>query len=302
MLAPAFAAPIHALPAVGTECVHFRHDGSATAAPRGKRKIDGQARSVPGHAENGVHAPLLRGICFRTSTTVSQLDRPRLLAKQDRSSRKPGDWFLHERALEDCVERLQLTGGLGRIAIVGYPASGHALPRIPNAQSVDHFALEALEPGFADVVIAVGVLDHAEDPAIAAFVLRHSLRPGGRLIGAAIGSGSLPNMRSAFLEAERAGGRVARRFHRLLDPASLSALLTGAGLRDVVIDVDALQVRYDGLDHLVRDLRSMGCTNSLAGAVPPLGRAVYESARNFFSGGAHRVEERFEILHFSGVA
>ena len=194
-----------------------------------------------------------------------------------------------------------MTGALGRIAIVDYPASGHALPRIPNAQSVDQLTLEALEPGFADVVIAVGVLDHAEDPAIAAFVLRHSLRPGGRLIGAAIGSGSLPKMRNAFLEAERASGRVARRFHRLPDPASLSAQLSSAGLTDVVIDVDALQVRYNGLDHLVRDLRSMGCTNSLAGAVPHLGRATYERARKFFSGGAHRVEERFEILHFSGV-
>jgi hypothetical protein len=78
--------------------------------------------------------------------------------------------------------------------------------------------------------------------------------------------------------------------------------LSGAGLRDVVIDVDGFDVRYSGLDHLVRDLRSMGCTNSLNGDMPPLPRAVYKDARNLFSGGAERVEERFEILHFSGFA
>jgi hypothetical protein len=283
--------------------MHFRDNRPAAAATRGKRKVDCEARALSQNPGNGVHGLLLPVICFRTSAAVTQLDRRRLSAKESRAATMPGDRFLYERAFEDCLDRLHsLTGSPGRIAVVGYPSIEDTANRVANAESVQHLQLETLEPECADAVIAVGVIDHAEDPAMAAFVLRHSLRPGGRLIGAIIGIGSLTRMRRAFLDAERAGGRAARRFHQLLDPSSLGAMLSGAGLRDVVIDVDGFDVRYSGLDHLVRDLRSMGCTNSLNGDMPPLPRAVYKDARNLFSGGAERVEERFEILHFSGFA
>jgi SAM-dependent methyltransferase len=233
---------------------------------------------------------------------VTQLDHRRLSAKEARAARIARDRFLHARAFEDCLDRLNaLSGSIGRVVIVGNPMEDESAPLIPNAESVSRLPLESLEPECADLVIAVGVIDHAEDPAIAAFVLRHSLRPGGRLIGATIGNGSLTRLRRAFLDAERAAGRAARRFHNMPDPVSLTAMLGGAGLSDVVIDVDGFNVRYSGLDHLVRDLRSMGCTSSLAGTVPPLQPAVYEKARDLFSSGAERVEERFEILHFSGV-
>jgi SAM-dependent methyltransferase len=215
----------------------------------------------------------------------------------------PGDRFLYKRAFEDCLDRLDsMTGPVGRVVVVGNDVSEDVASEMPGASVVNSLPLESLEPECADIVIAVGVIEHADDPAIAAFVLNHSLRPGGRLIGATIGSGSLPRLRRAFLDAERAAGRAAQRFHNLPDPAALSALLSGAGLKDVVIDVDAFQARYDGLDHLVQDLRSMGCTNSLAGPRPYLGGTAYQRARNFFSDGAPRVEEGFEILHFSGVA
>ena len=303
MLASIVAAPVHRLPAVGAKCVHFRDYCPAATATRRKRKIDGDPRSLGNNPRNGVHGLLLRAICFRTSAAVTQLDRSRLSAKAARAANSSSDRFLHERALEDCLDRLHsMPGGLGQVAIVGYPATEDVAHRISNAKSVEPFTLESIEPECADVVIAVGAIDHAEDPAIAAFILRHSLRPGGRLIGATIGSGSLARMRRAFLDAERAAGRAARRFHPMPDPASLSTMLSGSGLSDVVIDVDGFNVRYSSLDHLVRDLRSMGCTSSLAGAVPPLHRAIYEDARHHFSAGADRVEERFEILHFSGVA
>ena len=46
----------------------------------------------------------------------------------------------------------------------------------------------------------------------------------------------------------------------------------------------------------------LSCGVSTVRFMPPLPRAVYKDARNLFSGGAERVEERFEILHFSGFA
>ncbi|QIK95510.1 hypothetical protein G7076_02545 [Sphingomonas sp. HDW15A] len=234
--------------------------------------------------------------------TRVKLDPRRLCAKQSRAKRLGSDDFLYRRAIEDCLDRLQfLPGPVGDLVILEGPGKQEDGPVVPGAASVVSLALSSLEPGCADLVLAVGVLDYADDPAIAAFITRHALRPGGRLIGASIGSGSLPRMRRAFLDAERASGRAAQRFHAMLDAATLSEMLSGAGFTDVVVDVDSFDVRYSGLDSIVRDLRSMGCTNSLAGAIPALDRGVYRDARNLFSSG-ERVEERFEILHFSGIA
>lgn len=252
-----------------------------------------------------MHSLLLRLIVLRTSAsvTLAQIDRRRLLAKRSRATRLGSDDFLYRRALDDCLDRSSfMTRRIGKAVIVGGPGHPNELRLIPTAQSLEHLSLEALEPGCADIVIAVGLFEISEDPALTAFILHQSLKPDGRLIGSTIGSGSLTRMRRAILDAERAGGRAVRRFHPLPDAAALSGILSDAGMKDVVIDVDGFHVRYSGLDHLIRDLRSMGCTNSLSGSVLPLRRAVYEAARDLFSAGMDRVEENFEILHFSAVA
>ena len=304
MLAPCIATPRNGLPTVGAEGVHFRDDRTTAPAAGRKREIDCEARPTGNNAGNGIHGLLLRAICFRTSGAVNHLDPRRLSAKEARAARITGDNFLRVRALEECIDRLRdLRGHVGRVIIVDSSTLGSAEPqRILDADSFTRLPLESLEPGCADVIIAAGVLDHAPDPSVAAFVLRHALKPGGRLLGATIGSGSLPRMRRAFIDAERATGRAAQHFHPLPDAKSLSALLVGGGFSDVVIDVDGFNVRYSSLDDLIRDLRSMGCTSSLAGSVPSISREVYAKAHDIFSSGAERVEERFEILHFSGVA
>lgn len=261
-----------------------------------------ETRSANQNIGNGVHSLLLRAIVLRTSASVTpaQIDRRRLLAKRLRATRLGGDDFLYRRALDDCLDRSSFVPGrIGKAVIVGGLVHPDELRLTPTAQSLEHLPLEALEPGCADIVIAVGLFEISEDPALTAFILHQSLKPGGRLIGSTIGSGSLTRMRRAFLDAERAGGRAVQRFHPLPDAAALSGILSGAGMKDVVIDVDGFHVRYSGLDHLIRDLRSMGCTNSLLGSVLPLRRADYEGARSQFSAGMERVEEKFEILHFS---
>lgn len=160
-------------------------------------------------------------------------------------------------------------------------------------------ALDALEPHSADLIVAVGVLDQADDSALAAYILNHALAPGGRLLGAALGGRSLERLRGALLDAERATGRAVQRFHPMLDGPALAGLLTAAGLRDVVLDVDRVAVNYRGIGQLVADLRDMGCTASLAGNLAPLQRNIYAAAARAFLGGLDRVPETFEILHFS---
>ena len=285
--------------------MHLRDDRPAAATSRWKCEIDGETRSSDQNIGNGVHSLLLRVIVLRTSASVTpaQIDRRRLLAKRLRATSLGGDYFLYRRALDDCLDRLNfMTDRLAEAVVVAGPGHSEALRLVPAAQSLEHVPLEALEPECADIVIAVGLFEISEDPALTAFILHQSLKPGGRLIGSTIGSDSLTRVRRAFLDAERSGGRAVRRFHPLPDPAALSGILSGAGMKDVVIDVDGFQVRYSGLDHLIRDLRSMGCANSLSGSVLPLRRADYEGARALFSAGMERVEENFEILHFSAVA
>lgn len=234
--------------------------------------------------------------------TAQALDPVRRSAKRERARRRAGDLFLYRRAFAECAERIGLLAKAPeRLLIATAPglewtAEASAIGDVPVV------ALDALEPHTADLIIAVGLLDQVDDPSLAAFILSQALAPGGHLLGAALGQGSLPKLRSAMLDAERATGRAVQRFHPMLDAASLAGLLSAAGLRDVVLDADRVEVRYRSLEQLTGDLRDMGCTGSLAGHVPPLGRAIFAQAGRNFSDGAERVSETFETLHFSAVA
>jgi NADH dehydrogenase [ubiquinone] 1 alpha subcomplex assembly factor 5 len=69
--------------------------------------------------------------------------------------------------------------------------------------------------------------------------------------------------------------------------------------------VDRVRTSYRSLRDLVRDLRSMGTTNSLtARSRTPLTRAAIDAAERNFSEDASdgRTVETFEILHFAGWA
>ena len=231
--------------------------------------------------------------------TRQAIDPSRRSAKRERARRRSGDLFLYRRAFTECADRLALIAlPPERMLIVTCPGLEWTAvaSEIGNARVV---ALDALEPHSADLIVAVGVLDQADDPTLAAFILNHALEPGGRLLGAALGGRSLERLRRALLDAERVAARAVQRFHPMLDGPALADLLNAAGLRDVVLDVDRVAVNYRGLAPLVADLRDMGCTASLAGKVQPLQRKIYEAAGEIFSGGLERVPETFEILHFS---
>ena len=226
-------------------------------------------------------------------------DPVRRSAKRNRARSKGGDRFLHRRAMEDCVERLALLPRPERALILGWEDASE-IASIANSVAVTE--LDSLEPRSADLIMAIGVIDRADDPALAAFMLRHALKPGGRLLGAEIGGNSLPRMRRAFLEAERVRGHAVQRFHPLPDGPSLSALLADAGLQAAVVDVDRVSASYSGLPRLIDDLRGMGCTASLADPTAPLNRTIYAEACLNFMGGEAKAVETFEILHFSALA
>ncbi len=121
------------------------------------------------------------------------------------------------------------------------------------------------------------------------------------MISSFIGSGSLPRLRAALLEAD--GDFPAARLHPMVDVRAGGQLLQRTGWKNPVVDSVPLTVRFGSLNSLVTDLRAQGLTNALASAPPPLSRQKLEKAQTAFLGQADedgRVSERFEVLSLSG--
>lgn len=110
-----------------------------------------------------------------------------------------------------------------------------------------------------DVVIANLVLPWVADPPAMFAEVARVLRHEGVFAFAALGPDSLHELRSAF-----AGDDVAH-LREFADMHDVGDALVRAGLRDPVMDVDRLQVRYRDSAALFRDLDAFGARNSLLG-------------------------------------
>lgn len=210
--------------------------------------------------------------------------------QRQRARRLGGDLFLHARALEDVAERVTRTGDALLVGPIDAPFP---------ATRVDSIDAIVAVPASLDTIILLGALDIASDLPATLFALSHLLRPGGALTGCVVGGNSLPRLRHALIEADRAAGHAAQRIHPMMDGASLASLLHSTGFANPVIAVDRVDVGYSSLDKLVHDLRAMACTSALAAAAPPLTRAQLALARAAFLAGQPRAVERFDLLHFT---
>ena len=245
-------------------------------------------------------------------------DRHRRALGRDRAAHSGSDLFLHERAFSECLDRLgDIQRRFARAFLVGVPD-----PAWINRLGAFAEEVEALDPGprFAaaagaacasedrhdfglaryDLVVAVGTLDTVNDlgPALAA--IRRSLRPDSAFIGALAGGDSLVALRRAMLAADRETGPAAARTHPRIAPATLAALLAGAGFVMPVVDVDRVTLLYSTLAALVRDLRAMGASNMLSQRAAPRGRHWAALAAAAFAAEAEgdRTAERIDLLHF----
>ena len=222
--------------------------------------------------------------------------------RSQHSARFSGVSFLHTRAFEDCLDRLaDVRTNFTSALIANCPD--------PNWQaSLSAIVAEvatgtSVTPQSFDLCLSIGDLETTNDVQAVAFALRHMLRPGGLLLGAIVGGNSLPRLRAAMLELDRADGGATPRLHPLIDGQSLAALLTSVGFIEPVIDVDRVEVTYPSFDRLVGDLRDMGCTNVLTErSRRPITRRGLDIARGAFLSGGNSAVERFELLHFAAWA
>ena len=142
------------------------------------------------------------------------------------------------------VERALVIGAIDERPAATLRASGAAVDVIEpsawlasrrGAAAQPEAALE-VEPGSYDLLLWPGGLESVDDVPGALLRARFALRPGGLLLGACFGEGSLPTLRSALAKAEQ-GARAAR-MHPQLSIATLAELLPKVGLEACVIDLD----------------------------------------------------------------
>ena len=217
-----------------------------------------------------------------------------------------GDYFLHERAFAECLDRIATVRKRFESAWLLGPDRPGWRERLSSI-GVTRLAFNGPEndelPTFAaELCVSIGILDTVEDlPALLAG-LRHLLAPGALFIGAFAGGKSLPMLRSAMASADRTEGLARPHFHPLIDPASFGGLLASAGFADPVVDVDRVTLSYENLPALVRDLRAMAATNRLVERPRiPVARRGMAAAKKDFEARASkgRTSEIVEITYFA---
>ncbi|MBB5744927.1 methyltransferase domain-containing protein [Brevundimonas variabilis] len=230
--------------------------------------------------------------------------------------------FLHRRAAENAVASLEATLRDFPVAVdlsahpspfaelltqsiaahrVGLPRSMAGGAAAPGATSLP------IADGSADLVVSLMTLHWANDLPGALAQIRRALKPDGLFLGTLLGAGTLKELRAVLTEAELSerGGAQAR-ISPFADGYDGAALLQRAGFALPVSDVDRLTVTYPDLSALIRDLRSMGETNVLAGVIRPLNRSILLRAAVLYGqrhGDAEgRIPATFEIVNLAGWA
>ena len=234
---------------------------------------------------------------YAPSVTVAPLIFDRTLYRR-RRARAAGSLsahdFLHRRAMEDVVDRLEtvtrefplaLFYGAGDLTSLLTPACGVgtvvaadlAAERIPGGRRAIAFDEERCPFAGAsfDLIVSLLTLHAANDPVGALAQMRGALKPDGLLIAVAFGEETLGDLRRALYEAEAgATGGVAARIAPFASVRDWGGALQRAGFALPVADLDRVSVRYAGPGRLFADLRGMGETSCLAARAPALTRAA----------------------------
>ena len=226
--------------------------------------------------------------------------------------------YLHERATEDIVERLEaiprrfdrvLALGGGSLFSEAIAARPDLAARIGQILDADVPVIEPEEVDLGDLkfnlIVAPLALHWTNDlPGVLANMMR-TLEPDGLMLASMLGGDTLTELRFALLEAESeltggAAGRVSP-FAQLQD---LAGLLQRAGFALPTADRDVVTVSYENALALVNDLRAFGETGALAERARPLRRDVFARAAALyaerFPAKDGRIRATFEILTATG--
>lgn len=239
--------------------------------------------------------------------TRTLTDRRALQRNRQRASRNPA-LFLHATAIDEVKDRLSFVNkSFTDTSIV----TGLADPwqhAFPDAQMREDAETLGLEPDSRDLVLHAMSLHWADDPVGQLIQCRHALRPDGLFIAVFFGGQTLHQLRAVLAQAEAdLCGGLSPRVLPMGDIRDLGALLQRAGFALPVADTLPLDVSYENLFALMRDLRAMGEANALD-ARPRnftrrdvLLRATELYAETFGTPGG-RIPATFELITLTGWA
>lgn len=138
------------------------------------------------------------------------------------------------------------------------PASGYV--EVVGDEEALPFAAEKF-----DLAVSLLSLQGVNDLPGTLIQIKRLLKADGLFIGCLLGGNTLIELRNVLMQAEtEIEGGISPRVAPFADIRDIGALMQRAGFALPVIDTEPLCVRYDNLFGLLRDLRGMGMTNTLA--------------------------------------
>lgn len=198
---------------------------------------------------------------------------------------------------------------LPRVGTMIYAESAPALAALcPRpALACDEDLLPFAEASL-NLVVSGLALHRVNDLPGALIQIRRALAPDGLLLAAALGAGSLRELRQSLIEAEaETHGGASPRVAPFADVRDYGALLQRAGFALPVADADELRVIYPSPRALMEEIRVLGGGNVLASrSKGPLSRGTLERAeeiyRQRFGTADGKIAASFEIVYLTGWA
>ena len=261
--------------------------------------------------------------------TAPLFDRHAWRAHRDRAAREPDNAdFLHREVAARLVDRLDLVsrdfaaaldlgardGVLGHalaaargVRVVSAEPSRRLLARAPAPRVCADPELIPFRDASFDLVASNLALHWCTDLPGTLAQIRRALKPDGLLLAALFAGSTLVELRTALFEAELAEeGGVSPRVSPTVDLGDAAGLLQRAGFAMPVSDSETVTVTYPDILALMRDLRGMGETNTLAARRGFLGRATLARAQAIYAERFANTEGRliatFEVLFLTGWA
>jgi len=202
-------------------------------------------------AQFDAHAFLFEEVADRLVERLEDLNRkfPVALALGDRTG----------------LVRRCLNGRGGVEALISADLSPAMAARVGGSALAADEEFLPFKDGSLDLVIAPMSLHWVNDLPGAMIQIRRALKPDGLFLGAVLGGETLGALRAALIEAEseETGGSHPR-VSPVMDVRDLGMLMQRAGFALPVVDSDILTASYPDAFALMRDLRGMAETNSVA--------------------------------------
>ena len=231
--------------------------------------------------------------------------------------------FLHQRAAEDIIDRLDLILRVFETAVVIADKPDNLAEKLSATERFKHIiTAQTASTTTADIVCddeTFPFADHSLDCVISLLSLHHindmpgalvqisrALKPDGLFMAALLGGTTLNELRHAWLAAEsELTGSATLRVAPFADIRDMGGLLQRAGFALPVVDTDPVTVTYSDALSAMREIKQMGLSNALsergkAFVRPSMLARACAAYENEFALSNGRVPVTFEIFYLTG--